>query len=191
MAKRKRRRAVVKHNPPKRHVRRRRSTRHNPPFRMGGIVKQVTEGAVDGALGVAGMGLVRVIRDKTGFAGGTIAGSAVEAAASIGLGIVARKALGPSAARAVIQGGFMAPMISLVRSAGVPVLSSALGDDGDLGEFVSGYPMLGDPSTEDVGGYPALSGYGDGPPYVGQGSAGSSMFGDDEMSDYDVMASDY
>jgi hypothetical protein len=80
--------------------------------------------------------------------------------AAVGVGFAARKFLGRDMARFAIAGALQAPIEGFVKSANIPYISPALGDDvlGDYyGDGVSGYPEVG----AGVAGYPSSEGVGD------------------------------
>lgn len=159
MATRKRRRKAA-HNP-RRVTRRRhavvshRRRRRNPAgFSARGLMGTVVTGVKDAALGVAGMGVTRVVRSKLGFEAGSAMGSVVELVGGIALGMLGQRFLGADGARAVTQGAFMGPVIAMVKKANVPLLADALGDDmglygpGSSYGYLYGYPAPG------LAGYP-------------------------------------
>lgn len=149
MAKKRRRRATHarKHNPVRRRRHavasfRRRARRNPAGISARGLIGQAMQGVKDGVSGVVGLAGVRTVRDKLGFAAGSAVGSGVELVAALGLGMVAQRFLGGSVARAVVQGGFMSPIMSVVKAANVPFISSQLGGyggEGDLGLYFPGY----------------------------------------------------
>lgn len=161
-ARRRRRKAAPRHNPHGMRRRRRhavvshRRRRRNPAgISARGLMGTVVTGVKDAAFGVGGMAIARSIRSKLGFAGGTPTGAAVEVVAGVALGMFGGRFIGGSNARAAVQGAFMGPLMDFVKNAGVPVLSSALGDDMGLYGPGSSYGYLyGYPSRAALGGYP-------------------------------------
>lgn len=142
-----RRHAHARTNTPRRG---RRRFRRNPPIgsALRGVVPFVMDSAIDAALGVAGVVAVRKGRSLTGQLPGTPLALATEGLIALGLGYGlsrVNKRVGANVAR----GGLMAPMMTFLVNAKIPVLSESLGDDGIvLGDGLGAY--IGD---EDVAGY--------------------------------------
>lgn len=143
------------------------------------LVPFVTGAAMDAGGILVGKAIARTVRSKTGQEAGTVIGSLIEAAVGIALGMVVGSKSAAWGNRLAV-GGMLAPMETLVQRLNVPLLSSALGDDGyvltDLGddvELVNAYDMSAtDPAA--IGSYVGDSGTVSG--YV---SGGAGVMGDD------------
>jgi hypothetical protein len=138
--------------------RRRRSYRRNPSglslgsvFNPKTIMSQVIDGAKDAGIGVAGMAAARLVRGKLNIDGNTPKGAIVELGFGIlGAPLVAKFA-GRDAARAFVQGVFMGPAITAVKSMHVPVIAPALGDEGELPLFGGSYDLGGTYDLDAIG----------------------------------------
>lgn len=127
-------------------VRRRSRYRRNPMgLNVNGIKNILVGGVIDAALGVGGKITTRLVRSKLGYDSVSAVGMAIEVGTGAALGIAAAKMLGADKARAIVQGAFMGPMESFIKSANLPFASAALGDEGDFAgveEYMGGYPQL-------------------------------------------------
>ena len=152
-------------NPGKRHRRRRGLFRRNPG---GGLVKGLMstgmQGVKDAAGVVVGKAATRAVAGLIPFGANTgIVGTLKQVLVAVGVGYGANKVLGREFARMVVAGGIAAPLETLVKSMGIPILSPALSAGDEAYAALGGhgaYPLAG------VGMYPpalpAASGYGDG-----------------------------
>lgn len=134
---------------------RRRSYRRNP-FGIpntGGIVGIAKRGAVDAVGIIVGETAARFVRGKVGMEGNTVPGAIVETAAGVALAIAVRRKF-PNAARMIAAGAIAGPMRTAIKSAHIPYISPALGDEGEL-------PLLG--GMYELGTYDQIgAGLGDG-----------------------------
>lgn len=184
MAKRKRRRATtsrksrrrrrvavtrINRNPARRR-RRRRGLRRNPfgirvPS-MGGLMKQATQGVMDGAMILVGELATNKVSSLVPFGSNIgIMGAAKKAGVALVIGYGASKALGADKARMIVAGGIAVGLRTLVQSFGVPILNANLGEG--AGEGAS-YAAIegGTGGDRSMGRYPLASypdtGLGDG-----------------------------
>jgi hypothetical protein len=150
-ARRRRRRSVTAAAP----RRRRRSYRRNPfgisTSGSGSIVAIATQGAKDAAGIIVGETAARLVRGRVGMEGNTIPAAVVETVTGVAIAVAIRKKF-PGMARMVAAGAIAGPMRTAIKSAHLPYVSAALGDEGEL-------PLLG---TYDLGGeYQLGTGLGD------------------------------
>lgn len=126
---------------PKRRARRRGGFRRNPGgslvsgFAPKALLGRAIDGLKDGAAGTAGMAVARFARGKMNLDGNTVPGSLAELGIAILTAPIVEKFAGREMARAWTQGAFMGPMITAVKSAHVPYIAPALGDEGELPLF--------------------------------------------------------
>ena len=110
---------------PKRRAHRR---RRNPQgFSLTTITKTATQGLMDGAAVVAGKTAVRMVSRQFDYADGSMMDSAVELAASVGLGVIGPRIFGNDRARFLVAGGFASVLETLAAQANIPVVSGLLG----------------------------------------------------------------
>lgn len=128
-----------------------------------GIVPMLVQGVKDAAVITGGKAAANVVSRLIPMPVQGITGRVLSTSiAAVGVGFVANKVLGRDMARFAIAGALQAPIEGFVKSANIPYISPALGDD-VLGDYydsgVSGYPSVG--AGNGVGGYPASEGVGD------------------------------
>jgi hypothetical protein len=155
-------------------TRRRRSYRRNPPrgFSVKGITGRAIQGATDGAGVLAGQIAARAIPTALKLPQAGTLGLAVQAGVGIGAGMVAGRMVNANLGRNMVAGAFAAIFASLVKRANVPVISAALGDEGDLVSAyptteIAAYPYGAISAGSEISSYPAGSGgpYGAGQMY--------------------------
>lgn len=152
----KRRRALPRQAAPRA---RSRARRRNPPrFSVRAITKQLTDGAMDATLVLAGKAATRTIPLAANLPKDGNIGLAVQALTAVVVGMIAQRVLSPSRARMVVAGGLSAPLETLVVSYNVPFLAPALSPtegDAQIGAYgMGGYVAapIG-PGANGVGGY--------------------------------------
>lgn len=118
--------------------RRRRSYRRNPPGR--GLVGFGMQAVTDGAGVTAGVIAARAIPAVANLPQAGAVGLAVQLGAGLGAGILASRMVNRRFGENMAAGAMSAVYQSLIKRAGVPVISSALGDEGDV---FSAYPNVG------------------------------------------------
>lgn len=131
----KRRGRVVYANGRKRVTRRR--VRRNSPFTRTGIAGSLMNGAKDAAAVLAGMAGTNFIAGKIPFGDGSRGiETAKKLAVTLGLGMVAQKAVSRAVAEKVVIGGIVAIAMDFLKD--VPVLGGALAGDSGLGLYYDG-----------------------------------------------------
>lgn len=104
-----------------------RAPRRNPPrFSIRGVTKQLTDGAMDATLVLAGKAATRTIPLAANLPKGGNLGLAVQALTAVVVAMVAQRVLSPARARMVLAGGLSAPVETLIVSYKVPFLAPAL-----------------------------------------------------------------
>jgi len=131
----KRRGRVVYANGRKRPVRRR--VRRNSPFTRSGVVGSLMSGAKDAAAVLVGMAGTNFISSKIPFGDGNRGiETAKKLAVTLGLGMVAQKAVSRAVAEKVVIGGIVAIAMDFLKD--VPVVGGALSGDYGLGLYYDG-----------------------------------------------------
>lgn len=111
---------------------RRRSYRRNPAK---GIVKSLTDGAVNAGHIVLGKAGARLVPDALNLPRTGATGLAVQAAVAVGLGMLADGFMPKRRAELILAGALTAPVESIIAGAGIPLLSPALSGYG-MGAYV-------------------------------------------------------
>jgi hypothetical protein len=129
-----------------------------------GIVPMLVQGVKDAAVITGGKAAANVVSRLIPMPVQGITGRVLSTSiAAVGVGFAANKFLGRDMARFAIAGALQAPIEGFVKSANIPYISPALGDD-VLGDYydsgVSGYPSVG-AGNGGVAGYPNVEGVGD------------------------------
>lgn len=159
---RKRRRSVTRAAAPRRRRRRTLTSlfRRNPignllgarakiSYQPKSLLSTAMHGAIDAGVGTAGMAIARLVRGKANIDGNTIKGDVVELGIGIAGAPLIAKFAGDDVARAFVQGVFMGPLMTRIKSKNIPVLSTALGDEGELPLFGGEYNDVG--GTYEIG----------------------------------------
>lgn len=142
----KKQRRAIRTNPSHRRYRRR---RHNP-----GFVTQLTSGFRDTALVLGGKAASRIVANFIPLPQDGIMGTGVQLLTTFAVSWGARKFLGANAGHMAFVGGLMGVVEPYAKM--IPVIGPALGDEMEMGEYLSGVelPMGELPMGEDeVGAY--------------------------------------
>lgn len=118
-----------------------RSYRRNP-IKMGSIVDQVMSGGIGAVEVLAGKGIARSVPSLFNIDRETTMGLIVQALAGLAAGLGAQYVLPSGAAHVIMSGGLSAPLESLIKRAGIPVISAAFGETEEEAEYISAYPEL-------------------------------------------------
>lgn len=121
-------------------VSRKASYRRNP--RPMGIVNQLIDGGIGAAEVLAGKGVVRSVPQLFSIDRETTMGLIVQALAALGVGIGANYIVSKSAAHVMLAGGLAAPLETLIKKAGIPVVSAAFGETEEEAQLIGAYPEL-------------------------------------------------
>lgn len=138
-------------NPPSPVQRRpkRRHFRSNPPVSMRGFVPMLMEGVVDAGEIVVGKAAVRLVPSLFGWTRGTMMNLIAQSATAVVLGYAGHSWISRNAGKMLLAGGLASPIEDMIKSANIPMLSAALGEEMD---YLAAYP-------EDLSAYPDLSSY--------------------------------
>lgn len=118
-----------------------RSYRRNP-VRKGSIVNQVMSGGIGAVEVLAGKGIARSVPSLFNIDRETTMGLIVQALAALAAGIGAQYVLPSGAAHVVLSGGLSAPLETLIKRAGIPVVSAAFGETEEEAYEIAAYPEL-------------------------------------------------
>lgn len=140
---------------PRKRARRRRLKRNPFGISLGGgggkkisyaprsLMQTAMHGAIDAGAGVGGQALARLGRGRLNLEGNTIKGALAELLIGIGTAPLVAKFAGDDIARAYVQGVFMGPLTTAIKSRNIPIIATALGDEGELPLFAGVYDELG------------------------------------------------
>lgn len=118
-----------------------RSYRRNP-IKMGSIVDQVMSGGIGAVEVLAGKGIARSVPSLFKIDRETTMGLIVQALAGLAAGLGAQYVLPSGAAHVIMSGGLSAPLESLIKRSGIPVISAAFGETEEEAEYIAAYPEL-------------------------------------------------
>lgn len=147
---------------PRRHRRYRR--RHNPRFSAGGIMKRVTEGAVDGIWIVGGKAVTNALPALIGLSPTGALGLGVKAIAAVASGYIFGF-VSPNAGKLATAAGFASIYEPFIRGLNIPLISPALAADDDAYGYaaypdetaslpMSSYPEGGVGDEDELAAYP-------------------------------------
>jgi hypothetical protein len=124
---------------------------------LGGIVGIAKQGAMDAVGIIAGEGAARFVRGRAGLEGNTVPAAIVETVTGVAIAVAIRRKF-PNAARMVAAGAIAGPMRTAIKSAHIPYVSTALGDEGELpllgGMYELGtYDQIGSGLGDELGAY--------------------------------------
>lgn len=106
-------------------------------------MRQVTDGVIDAAEVVAGKAIARTVPTLLKMPQQGAMGLAMQVVAALAAGWLGRM-ISPNASKMMLAGGLAAPVESFIKTANIPILSTALADDfyapGPLA--VGAYPLL-------------------------------------------------
>lgn len=128
--------AVARYTAPRRARRRARSlfSRNPGGFNVKSIGNNAMQGTIDAGELIVGKATARLVRSKLGFAGGTTTGSIAELVIALAGGMLVGK-YDRNFGKMFTAGAIAAPLEATVKQLGIPFVSSALGDEGDLIEI--------------------------------------------------------
>lgn len=120
------------------------------------LVPMVTQGVKDAAGITVGIVATKVVSNLLPLPKTGAMGYGTQAVAAIAAGYAANRFLGANVGRMVLAGGLSVPLIAIVRSLNVPVVSSALGEyyAAALPSGLTAYP-------QQIASYPQMVGYGE------------------------------
>lgn len=108
-------------------VRTHRRRRRNPPmFSIQGLIRQATQGVVDGALVVGGRVIARLASAQFEYTDGSMMDTFVEVGTALALGFIGPKVVGLDRTRFLMAGAFSSPIETLVHQANIPHISPLL-----------------------------------------------------------------
>lgn len=107
-----------------------------------GIVDQVISGGIGAVEVLAGKGIARSVPQLFGIDRETTTGLIVQALSAIGAGIGSHYVLSSDAAHIVLAGGLAAPLETLIKRSGIPVVSAAFGETEQEAGMIAAYPEL-------------------------------------------------